>query len=745
MPEPLSPPPPPPIPSPYTLLGAKTFVATQPIPTIALQLQSDHALVTQHTSPSNIDYTHIDTVIPAPLPSLLVYFLPRADTSLATELAILLSKGIPASQYHDFPPTTTTTPLPLPLAQLRYTSLTDTIREYLALHIESPPHQEKYPQHIVPTLEEYEAALKVLNYLRLAVPLETPLAALPGIVKEHIHAIASSSAPTPVPVVPDHDPSIASQPTPNVPPPPPPPPKEKPQKPKGGKKGTNPTHAQRSPAKCYICNFLLPPASPVAIRRGFTGTTTASSTPTPTHPSLCTPCASFNLSNLHLSSPAALDLRGKTAFVTGGRTNLGFATAKRLVECGAHVLVSSRYPWDAVGRYRELFKGGGREGSEGRRREGGSISVLGADFRCMDDLKGVVGGVGRWLGRLSEKDENEAGSGEGEGGRRRLDILINNAAQTWTDDVSWEEGMVEREQVLEVEVGGLGGLLPDCDREAEGGEQTQPRTQMRVEMLHTNYTPRVRGGNRAIGNYSEAGQAQVQSPLMKLLGDGETNLQDQKVQVEGILGSGGGGGGAALTTTSKDHKTTWVQRLHDIPYQDIWTTYTVNAFTPLVLIRELLPYMYPSPTESTSPPSPTPTATPQTPHPPKKPSAYIINVSAREGQPEPKPSHKRSGYHVHTNMAKAALNMLTETEAAVLWKEHRIAMNSVDPGFLSVDKNWAEMWGWDGRECPLTWEDGAGRVLCIFAVKEERLKSGYENKERLTYSTKDFHILSHLF
>jgi NAD(P)-dependent dehydrogenase (short-subunit alcohol dehydrogenase family) len=40
--------------------------------------------------------------------------------------------------------------------------------------------------------------------------------------------------------------------------------------------------------------------------------------------------------------------------------------------------------------------------------------------------------------------------------------------------------------------------------------------------------------------------------------------------------------------------------------------------------------------------------------------------------------------HPHTNMAKAALNMLTRTSAEDLAKTHRIFMNSVDTGWINV-------------------------------------------------------------
>ena len=57
---------------------------------------------------------------------------------------------------------------------------------------------------------------------------------------------------------------------------------------------------------------------------------------------------------------------------------------------------------------------------------------------------------------------------------------------------------------------------------------------------------------------------------------------------------------------------------------------------------------------------------------------FIINVSAIEGQF----ANTKLGTHVHTNMAKAALNMLTHTAAAQLARDG-IPVHSVDPAASS--------------------------------------------------------------
>ncbi|KAJ8114170.1 hypothetical protein OPT61_g3893 [Boeremia exigua] len=99
-----------------------------------------------------------------------------------------------------------------------------------------------------------------------------------------------------------------------------------------------------------------------------------------------------------------------------------------------------------------------------------------------------------------------------------------------------------------------------------------------------------------------------------------------------------------------------------------------------------------------------------------KPEAYIINVSSREGIFEAQArSIGKAGKHVHTNMSKAALNMITETEASSAWRSRRVAMNTVDPGYMSAAP---ECEGHFDGQRPISWEDGVGRVLWPIAVDE---------------------------
>ena len=102
---------------------------------------------------------------------------------------------------------------------------------------------------------------------------------------------------------------------------------------------------------------------------------------------------------------------------------------------------------------------------------------------------------------------------------------------------------------------------------------------------------------------------------------------------------------------------------------------------------------------------------------------HIINVSALEGKFS---VGKKGSGHPHTNMAKAALNMLTCTSANGLFQEH-ILINAVDTGWVTDMAP-----GGTGAKAathqthintPLDEVDGAARVLDpIFAHLNDSTK-----------------------
>ncbi|MBV6728372.1 SDR family NAD(P)-dependent oxidoreductase [Nocardioides daeguensis] len=89
--------------------------------------------------------------------------------------------------------------------------------------------------------------------------------------------------------------------------------------------------------------------------------------------------------------------------------------------------------------------------------------------------------------------------------------------------------------------------------------------------------------------------------------------------------------------------------------------------------------------------------------------AYIVNVSAMEGQFSRR--YKGSG-HPHTNMAKAALNMMTRTSSGELFETDKILMTAVDTGWITDERPHHEKLriAAEGWHAPLDLVDGAARV-----------------------------------
>ncbi len=104
-------------------------------------------------------------------------------------------------------------------------------------------------------------------------------------------------------------------------------------------------------------------------------------------------------------------------------------------------------------------------------------------------------------------------------------------------------------------------------------------------------------------------------------------------------------------------RNSWRLQLHEVSTVELLETHLVNAVAPFVLNARLKPLMEATPGDH----------------------KHIVNVSAVEGQfYRPRKTTK----HPHTNMAKAALNMMTRTSATD-YHQSGINMNSVDTGWVS--------------------------------------------------------------
>jgi NAD(P)-dependent dehydrogenase (short-subunit alcohol dehydrogenase family) len=135
------------------------------------------------------------------------------------------------------------------------------------------------------------------------------------------------------------------------------------------------------------------------------------------------------------------------------------------------------------------------------------------------------------------------------------------------------------------------------------------------------------------------------------------------------------------------HVNSWTQHVHEVEPLEMLEVQLANTTAPFLLISRLRPAMAASPARRT----------------------YVVNVSAMEGVFSRR--YKGPG-HPHTNMAKAALNMLTRTSAGEMFETDGILMTSVDTGWITDERphftkvRLAE----EGFHAPLDLVDGAARV-----------------------------------
>jgi NAD(P)-dependent dehydrogenase (short-subunit alcohol dehydrogenase family) len=111
----------------------------------------------------------------------------------------------------------------------------------------------------------------------------------------------------------------------------------------------------------------------------------------------------------------------------------------------------------------------------------------------------------------------------------------------------------------------------------------------------------------------------------------------------------------------------WRLRLHEVPTLELLEVLLVNATAPFVMTARLKPLMLRAP----GPPPGTATSA--------DPAKHVVLVSAMEGQFY---REHKTDKHPHTNMAKAALNMIVRTSAPDYARDG-IHLNAVDTGWVT--------------------------------------------------------------
>jgi NAD(P)-dependent dehydrogenase (short-subunit alcohol dehydrogenase family) len=322
--------------------------------------------------------------------------------------------------------------------------------------------------------------------------------------------------------------------------------------------------------------------------------------------------------NWHKRSELA-DLRGRVALLTGGRVKIGYQAGIKLLRCGAQLIVTTRFPRDSAMRY----------AAEPDFKEWGHrLEVFGLDLRHTPSVEAFCRHV---LAKY-----------------QRLDFIVNNACQTVRRPPDFYAHMMERENGplhdLPPEVKPLLGaceglrgyhLLPEGD-----GRNGGHRPGALVEQSQR--AEAVPGASLA-GLTHAAALSQV--PLLP-----EELAAQQALFPQGQLDQD-------LQQVDLRERNSWRLLMAEVPTVELLEVQLVNAIAPFILNARLKPLMLRTPGRD----------------------KHIVNVSAVEGQFYRKFKTTR---HPHTNMAKAALNMMTRTSAAD-YHADGIHMNAVDTGWVT--------------------------------------------------------------
>ena len=378
-----------------------------------------------------------------------------------------------------------------------------------------------------------------------------------------------------------------------------------------------------SPRKCYVCNKEFG-------RLHFF------------YDALCCECGDFNYQKRFQSAP----LTGKVALITGARLKIGYQAALLMLRAGARVLVTTRFPVDAAQRF-------SKEGDFSTWSD--RLSVCGLDLRHTPSVEAFADYV--------------------EKAYERLDILINNAAQTVRRPPGFYAHLMAAERVPFAEQTSVVRPLL-CMHEAIK-EQLRRALPGPIPGAGRDLSLSWHGRSAGMGIHASAELSQIPYthddtlPAAGIFPEGRLDRDLQQVDLR--------------------ETNSWRLRIGQISTAEMLELQLINAVAPFVLCNRLSSMMRRDFTGQ----------------------KHIVNVSAIEGKFF---RFKKPDRHPHTNMAKAALNMLTHTSASDLARDG-IFMNAVDTGWVT-DEDPAQL----AREReeshdfqpPLDIVDGAARICDPF-------------------------------
>lgn len=373
-----------------------------------------------------------------------------------------------------------------------------------------------------------------------------------------------------------------------------------------------------TPRNCYVCKTLFTKLHHF-------------------YDTMCTECGDFNYAKRFQTA----DVNGQVAVITGSRLKIGYHITLMLLRGGATVIATTRFPVDSATRFskEEDFK-------EWKDR----LHIHGLDLRHIPSVEIFCNYI-----------ENKYD---------RLDILINNAAQTVRRPAGfYAHLMANEEKPIDKLPQNVQDLLSDhtaCLGELKSFSTAASSTKNMPVTWH--------GPEPGIGLRASAKLSQIPYSF-------DNTLVAQEIFPEGKLDSD-------LQQVDLRKTNSWRLKLGAIETTEMIEVQLVNSVAPFVLCNRLAELMK---KENTG-------------------QKHIINVSAMEGK-----FHRffKESRHPHTNMAKAALNMLTHTAAGELAKDG-IYMNAVDTGWVT-DEDPAELAkrkrDLHDFQPPLDIVDGAARVM----------------------------------
>ena len=354
---------------------------------------------------------------------------------------------------------------------------------------------------------------------------------------------------------------------------------------------------------------------------------------------MCPECGDFNYAKRFQTA----DLTGQVAVVTGSRLKIGYHIVLMLLRSGATVIATTRFPVDSALRY-------AREKDYDNWKD--RLRIHGLDLRHIPSVEIFCNFIEL---RYS-----------------RLDILINNAAQTVRRPAGFYAHLMSNEEEIRKNLSkDVLHLLADHHSSID---EIQSLAISATNEKNSQLPVAWHAPEPGIGIRASAKLSQIPYSF-------DNSLPTKEVFPEGALD-------ADLQQVDLRKTNSWRLKLGEVETLEMIEVQLVNSVAPFVLCSRLSKIMR---KENTG-------------------QKHIINVSAMEGK-----FHRffKEDRHPHTNMAKAALNMMTHTSALDLAKDG-IYMNAVDTGWVTdedpveLSKQKEDVHDF---QPPLDIVDGAARVM----------------------------------